>query len=78
MNCPGRKGISMLKWNLPLIVLHFTAKREADKSSVCSMPEIMELFPDEKLKHIKEKGEMNGVHPCFTFYTALLSAAQIS
>lgn len=53
----------MLKWNLPLIVPHFTAKREADKSSVCSIPEIMEIFPDEKLKHIKEKRKMNNVHP---------------
>lgn len=57
--------------------LYFTAEREADKNSVCSIPEIMEILPDDKLRHIKEKGKMNGAHPCFTSYTRLLSAAQI-
>jgi len=38
----------------------------------------MEILPDDKLRHMKEKGKMNSTCPCFNSYTSLLSAVQIS
>lgn len=61
------------------LYLYFTAKRKADENSACSIPEIMEILPDDKMRHIKEKVKMNSTYPCcFTSYISLLSATQTS
>lgn len=61
-----------------LCIYTLQQKTEADKNDVCSIPEITEILPRDKLRHTEEKGEMNSAHPCFTSYTSQLSAAQIA
>lgn len=76
-NFTGRENISILKWNLPLFASILHSKKQADKNNVCSIPEITEILPGDKLKHTEEKEKMNSTHPGFTSYTSQLSATRI-